>query len=503
MKKHLPHLLVAASLLLLPSPALASRLESWQFDANRNQLEFITDEDVQPTAQLIADPTRLVIDLPGIQLGRPSFTQSVGEGAIRSVRFGQFDQRTTRIVVELAPGYALDPNQVRFRGITARRWSVQLPTPTQTAQAPIGSAPPSSSNGGSTLNPPLSTHPTVGTLPLPTTRPIESPTPRPLPPAPTSRLATIEAVTLEGSQLVIRSNQIVRYSTSWEMSTGFYRITINSAQLGQAAREPQLNASSAIREVRFRQDTPQTVVILVKPAIGVQIGGLNQVGSQLALQLQRRGTTAPPSRPIGSIPVPTPPQPTAPTPSQRPIPNGRTIVVIDPGHGGPDPGAVGIGGLRETDIVLDIGKKVTAILQQQGIQVILTRNGEYDLDLEPRVQMAEQANASVFVSIHANSIDLSRPDISGLETYYYESGLELAQTIHNSILQSIDIPDRRVRSARFYVLRKTTMPATLVEVGFVTGRDDADHLSDPTYRSQMATAIARGILQYIQKAARP
>jgi N-acetylmuramoyl-L-alanine amidase len=84
--KHLPHfLLTATSLLLLAAPAQASRLESWRFDSNSNQLEFTTDEDVQPKAQLISDPTRLVIDLPGVILGRPALHSPYG-GAIRSVR---------------------------------------------------------------------------------------------------------------------------------------------------------------------------------------------------------------------------------------------------------------------------------------------------------------------------------------------------------------------------------------------------------------------------------
>jgi N-acetylmuramoyl-L-alanine amidase len=176
--------------------------------------------------------------------------------------------------------------------------------------------------------------------------------------------------------------------------------------------------------------------------------------------------------------------------------------VVDPGHGGPDPGAVGIGGLREKDIVLDISTQVASLLERQGVQAVLTRSNDIDLDLEPRVQMAEQAQATVFVSIHANSIDMSRPDVNGLETYYHNSGADLARAIHSSVLEGTGMNDRGVRTARFYVLRRTSMPSVLVEVGFVTGRDDAARLSNPSYRSQMAAAIARGILQYIQRTAR-
>ncbi|MGQ9870779.1 N-acetylmuramoyl-L-alanine amidase [Leptodesmis sp.] len=179
------------------------------------------------------------------------------------------------------------------------------------------------------------------------------------------------------------------------------------------------------------------------------------------------------------------------------VPNGRRVVVIDPGHGGPDPGAVGIGGLRETDIVLDISQQVTSLLEQQDITVVLTRNGEYDLGLEPRVQMAERANATIFVSIHANAMPANRSDINGVETYYYNTGKQLAQVIHQTILEDTGARDRRVRQARFYVIRRTSMPAVLLEVGFVTGVEDAAQLRTPTYRSRMAAAIARGILRYL------
>jgi N-acetylmuramoyl-L-alanine amidase len=115
------------------------------------------------------------------------------------------------------------------------------------------------------------------------------------------------------------------------------------------------------------------------------------------------------------------------------------------------------------------------------------------------VQLANRLNANLFVSIHANAISMSRPDVNGVETYYYSSGRALAQTIQNSILQATGAPNRGVRRARFYVLRHTAMPAVLVEVGFVTGRDDAPRLADASYRELMAQAIARGILQYVRQ----
>ena len=479
-------------LLLLPSflsiflfsfAAQAGQLRGWRFDSNQNRLEFTTDGGVQPKAQLIANPTRVVIDLPGITLGRPTANQQL-RGGIREIRVGQVDNRTTRIVIELAPGYTLDPQQVKFRGASPSQWSVDLPTPERIAPPP--NLPPTNtppSNQSSQQRPPLLGTPSVG------------------------RLVTIQSVELanNGTQLLIRADQGVRATSTWDARANAYQIIIPGARLADQIRGPQLEASSPLSQVLLRQQDSRTVVILVKPSTGTQIRELNQLNDQLlAVQLQQ---TRPVTPPISSIPVPPPdrtspvlPPATSNPPTPFPgVPNGRIIVVVDPGHGGPDPGAIGIGGLRETDIVLPIAQQVATLLEQQGIQAVLTRKGEYDLDLPPRVAMAQRMNANLFVSIHANAISLSRPDVNGLETYYYSNGQRLARTIHNSILQSMDIRDRGVRTARFYVLRKTSMPSVLVEVGFVTGREDSAKLSDPAYRSQMAQAIARGILQYLQQ----
>jgi N-acetylmuramoyl-L-alanine amidase len=252
-----------------------------------------------------------------------------------------------------------------------------------------------------------------------------------------------------------------------------------------------------VRRVRLVQQDPRTVVILVQPGDGVQIGELNQLTDQLlALQLQRGRFSSVLPRP-DTIPVPAPETNNPPEFSPRPR-NGRLVVVVDAGHGGKDPGAIGVGGLKEVDVILPIARQVEALLERQGVQVVMTRKDDYFVDLQPRVTMAERANADLFVSIHANSIG-GRPDVQGVETYYYSSGGRLARSIHNSILQATDAKDRGVRQARFYVLRKSSMPSVLVEVGFVTNRQEAAKLGSPDYQSQMAQAIARGILQYIQQ----
>ena len=182
------------------------------------------------------------------------------------------------------------------------------------------------------------------------------------------------------------------------------------------------------------------------------------------------------------------------------IKQNKFFVVIDPGHGGPDPGAIGIGGIRETDVVLEVSKLVKKLLSEKGVKVMLTRKNEVELDLPPRVSFANNLDADVFVSIHANASRGKRRDINGLETFYFRGwrGRLLAKRIQKQILRvSPGSPDRGVKQGRFYVIKNTKMPAVLVEIGFLTGRLDARRLGKTTHRKRLAYAIAKGILEYL------
>ena len=184
------------------------------------------------------------------------------------------------------------------------------------------------------------------------------------------------------------------------------------------------------------------------------------------------------------------------------VKQNKFSVVIDPGHGGPDPGAIGIGGIRETDVVLEVSKIVKKILSEKGVKVRLTRKNEVDLDLPPRVSFANRSGADIFVSIHANASRGKRRDINGLETFYYRGwrGRSLAKRIQKQILRvSPGSPDRGVKQGRYYVIKNTRMPAVLVEIGFLTGRLDARRLEKNAHRKRIAYAIAKGILEYLYK----
>ena len=184
------------------------------------------------------------------------------------------------------------------------------------------------------------------------------------------------------------------------------------------------------------------------------------------------------------------------------LPRGRYRVVIDPGHGGPDVGAVGIRGIRESEIVLDISIQVAKILEEKGVKVHLTRKSEIDLDLPPRVAMANRSRANAFISIHANASRSRSRDVNGIETFFYSGskGFRLATLIQKELLKvSPGSPDRGVRRGRFFVIRRTKMPAALVETGFVTGRLDSSRLSTSQHRRNVAIAISSGILKYLKE----
>ena len=184
------------------------------------------------------------------------------------------------------------------------------------------------------------------------------------------------------------------------------------------------------------------------------------------------------------------------------VKQNKFLVFLDPGHGGPDPGAIGIGGIRETDVVLEVSKTVKKLLSDKGVKVRLTRRNDVDMDLPPRVSYANNADADVFVSIHANASRGKRRDINGLETFYYRGwrGRLLAKRIQKEILKvSPGSPDRGVKQGRFYVIKNTRMPAVLVEIGFLTGKLDARRLEKTVHLKRLAYAIAKGILEYLSK----
>ncbi len=594
---------------LFCSPAEAGKIVSWEFESEDNNLVFKTDEGVQPKAELLNNPTRLVIDLPGTVLDQETVKESY-EGAITGFRIGQPEPDTSRIVVELAPGYTIDADEIEFDGVSPTHWSVELPQPrvarvtadsnepevlelpqvelpsqlpgleeaevTEDTAANTSSSPhikatkngfyiaidgnrkiqiDSERNGdridffldGITLPEDLDSEsvavnqygvstiefeqtddeqavmslsvtedspdwlatfsringlllvpqgelpgtPVADTSDLDESELAESSNQE------SSSIEEIELVNDDSEFLIHGDNEISAVAS--RQSNGIYQITIDNAQLAEDFKGPELKAGSPISELKVRQEATR-VVLEITTRLRYRLGQLSNDDQTIALPIE-----------VGLAPLPENDAPLLPpgfakAPKEHslvqtppPLSSDRPRIVIDPGHGGDDPGTIGIDGTREKDIVLPISLDVAEILRKQDIDVVMTRDTDNFISLEGRTDLANDINAALFVSIHANAINLSRPDVNGLETYYYQSGRRLAELIHWSVFNGVEIQDRGIRRARFYVLRHSTMPAVLVEVGFLTGAEDAARLKDPNHRQRMAESIARGIVEYIKQ----
>ena len=186
------------------------------------------------------------------------------------------------------------------------------------------------------------------------------------------------------------------------------------------------------------------------------------------------------------------------TPPNVPDRPGASVVVLDAGHGGTDTGAL-YEGIREKDLNLAVTQKVAAILSGLGCNVVLTRNSDTYIGLYERAELANRVDADLFVSIHSNAND--SPDIHGVSTYSYPTSLkggELARAVQNAAAEASGAKNRGVLTANFVVLRETSMPACLVEMGFMTNHDELMLLATDSYQDKLAQGIANGIVQYLR-----
>lgn len=194
-----------------------------------------------------------------------------------------------------------------------------------------------------------------------------------------------------------------------------------------------------------------------------------------------------------------------------------TLVVIDPGHGGQDSGAM-CGAIYEKDLTLDVAQRVDRLLQAQGLATLMTRVGDSYVSLQDRVAVTNRARDCIFVSIHFNE---SKKPVGGVETYYAESqtapaprlvswipffqgpaaesptlaSQSLARFIQEALIARTQAPDRGTKAEQFFVIANVSAPAVLVEGGFLN-KEDIAKLENNDYRDQMAAAISEGILRY-------
>lgn len=182
------------------------------------------------------------------------------------------------------------------------------------------------------------------------------------------------------------------------------------------------------------------------------------------------------------------------------------IITIDPGHGGSDSGAIGPNGYTEKEGAFAISQKVASILNQSGAKVVMTRDSDVDVygpnasarnELQARVDVGNNANSNIFVSIHCNAF--VNPAANGTQTFYYGSsyqGQRLAQSIQEKMIEVNGLRDRGISTCNFYVVKHSYMPAVLIETAFITNYDEEALLSDDEWQTTMAKAIAEGINEY-------
>ena len=189
----------------------------------------------------------------------------------------------------------------------------------------------------------------------------------------------------------------------------------------------------------------------------------------------------------------------------------KPCVVIDAGHGGNDPGKVGINGALEKDINLEIAIKLQQFLEMEDVEVILTRESDAGLydenasnkkvqDMKRRVEIIEQSAPVLTVSIHQNSYH--EEYVHGAQTFYYENSEQsklLAEKTQQALLNGVDKENKRVAKSNdsYYLLKKTSSPIVIVECGFLSNSEEAGKLESDYYQEKVAWAIHLGILQYI------
>ena len=186
--------------------------------------------------------------------------------------------------------------------------------------------------------------------------------------------------------------------------------------------------------------------------------------------------------------------------------NKRTVVV-DAGHGGPDGGKTGVNGKLEKELNLIIAEKVKKHLEEEGIEVIMTREEDGWLaesrigDLKERVRIMNESKADLAVSIHQNSYH--EESVFGAQVFYYTTsgeGKAAAEILQNELLE-IDPENKKREKANntYYILKKTEVPTVIVECGFLSNHKEAEKLSDEEYQGKIAEAVVKGIKSFFLK----
>lgn len=182
------------------------------------------------------------------------------------------------------------------------------------------------------------------------------------------------------------------------------------------------------------------------------------------------------------------------------------IITLDPGHGGSDPGAIGASGLKEKQITLEISMRVKELLEKEGANVYMTRTTDKDVyapnasdraELQARVNVAEKHNSDLFLSLHINSS--VNKSVGGFSSYYYpktDNDLKIAKTIQDKFAKNFGVDNLGVRQANFYVVKRCSMPATLLEMCFISNPKEEKLMKSKWFQKKTARLIVEGVKNY-------
>ena len=290
-----------------------------------------------------------------------------------------------------------------------------------------------------------------------------------------------------------------------------YRMVVDIQKKGVAPRENYYGkkpvapvaekASAKVAEAKAPAKEPPKAE--VKPAA--------KVAEKLVAKPKANSQAKTESKPAPNHPIVLPTMPEKPVPE---VVNYRTTggiggktIVLDPGHGGSDPGAIGPTGLQEKQVTLPIAEYLKSILEAKGAKVILTRTTDVDVygphasgvdELQARVNVANGNRADAFISIHINSF--SNPNVGGIATYYFDGSdqsKKLASAVQGQIAEHSGFNgDRGIQPGNLYVLRHSLMPSILVELGFISNPKEEEHLKEMSTRQEFANELAKGLELY-------
>lgn len=343
-------------------------------------------------------------------------------------------------------------------------------------------------------------------------------------------------VTLELSSEIRYEAHVLPEDAAKDLPPRIYLDLIGS-RLGPGAKQAIPVQDGLVRQVRAAQFGPEVVrVVLDMAAVASYRTSLLSDPYRLILDIQRQGSAGAP------LPLENKKGPIVQA-NAKPAPPGLRKIVLDPGHGGKDPGAIGVDGIAEKDIVLAVAKKLALKLKKEmGVEVVLTRSDDTFVELKDRTAMANAEQADLFISLHVNASP--NPDARGLETYYLdnttdeaanrlaarenavarssvtdiqfilsdmiqnlklEDSITLAHRLHASVVSQVgqrygEVRDLGVKKALFYVLVGARMPSVLVEMFFVTHKSEARALAKEAYQDAIVDALLEGIRKYQESA---